>query len=260
MRTAWNPSTYLAFAGYRARPAEDLIAHLALSVPGALFDLGCGPGTLTRKLKDRWPDRAVTGLDSSPEMLAAARETFPGGDIDWQQADIAAWSPPAPPALIFANAALHWVPDHGRVFPRLMKLVAVGGLFAMQMPMTAEATYHACVQRVLDMPRWAERLAEVRSHAHPWPAASYYDLLSPHAATVDIWETHYHHVLADKYAVTAWASGTSLVPYLTALNDAEKADFLADYTDAAGAAYTPRQDGKILFTMQRLFLVATRAE
>jgi trans-aconitate 2-methyltransferase len=259
MRTSWNPATYLEFAAYRARPAADLIAQIDLHIPGAIYDLGCGPGTLTRKLKDRWPERAVTGLDSSPEMLADARKKFPGGDIAWAEADITTWTPATTAALVFSNAALHWVPNHSALFPRLMSIVTPGGLFAMQMPMTADAPYHACVHRLLQKPRWKERLTGIHSHDHPLAARAYYDFVSPLAARVDIWESHYHHVLAGKEAVTAWASGTTLVPYLTVLADGEKQGFLADYTEEAGKAYPPQQDGKVLFTMQRVFLVATRA-
>jgi trans-aconitate 2-methyltransferase len=259
MRTAWSPSTYLEFAAYRARPAEDLIAQIKLNVPGEIFDLGCGPGTLTRKLKDRWPERAVTGLDSSPEMLSDAHKKFPGPDITWRQADISTWVPPAPPAMIFANAALHWVPDHKNLFPALMARVAPGGIFAMQMPMTDGALYHVCTQRVLEKPRWRERLAGVRSHDHPKPAGFYYDAVTALASQVDVWEGHYHHVMRDSRGVTAWASGTTLVPYLTVLTDDEKQAFLEDYTTVATDAYPPQIDGKVIFTMRRLFMVAVRA-
>jgi trans-aconitate 2-methyltransferase len=259
MRTSWNPSTYLEFAAYRARPAEELIAQIDITVPGAIFDLGCGPGTLTRKLKDRWPARPVTGLDSSKEMLTEARKKFPAGDIAWEHADISAWAPPSPPAMIFANAALHWVPDHKNLFPRLMACVAPGGIFAMQMPMTDGALYHVCTQRVLEKPRWRDRLAGVHSHEHPKAADFYYDAVCPTAARIDIWEGHYHHVMRDSQGVTAWASGTTLVPYLTVLTDDEKQAFLEDYTAVVTDAYPPQSDGKVLFTMRRVFMVAVRA-
>ena len=153
VKMSWNPAAYLEFAAYRARPAEDLIARLDVKVPGGIVDLGCGPGNLTAKLKQRWPSRAVTGFDASPEMLAKARASV-AADITWEQGDIAAWLPGAQAALVFANAALHWVPDHAGLFPRLMHALAPGGLLAVQMSMTGEALYHQCLQRVLDAPRW----------------------------------------------------------------------------------------------------------
>lgn len=258
-KTQWNPATYLEFAAYRARPAEDLMARLELRVPGAIYDLGCGPGNLTRKLKDRWPDRAVTGTDSSPEMLAKAEQSFGAADISWRLSDIATWTPEKPPALVFTNAALQWVPDHDMLFPRLMAAVAPGGLFAMQMPVTGEAPYHGCIKQLLARAPWRARLADVQTQqVHAASAQRYYDLVSPLAATVDTWEAYYHHVLKDTAAVTAWVSGTALVPYLTALREDEKAAFLADYTDLALAAYPASKNGKVLFTMRRLFIVAER--
>jgi trans-aconitate 2-methyltransferase len=65
---AWNPATYLAFAGYRSKPVEDLLPRIQLGVAGPIYDLGCGPGNVTAKLKAHWPDRAVIGIDASPAM------------------------------------------------------------------------------------------------------------------------------------------------------------------------------------------------
>ncbi len=255
---SWDPARYLEFADYRARPAEDLMAHLDLTAPGAIIDLGCGPGNLTRKLRQRWPTRGVSGLDSSPEMLMKARADAGAADIMWTAGDIAAWSPAERFALVFANASLHWVPDHPSVFPRLTHALAPGGLLAVQMPMTGEALYHACLQRVLALPHWRVRLEGVRSHDHPLTAAAYYDLLAPFSEDVNIWETNYHHVLADTFAVTAWISGAALVPYLSVLEEAEKTRFMEDYTTVAREAYPPRQDGRVLFQMRRIFMVARR--
>ena len=254
----WNPSTYLEFADYRARPGMDLLSRIDLRVPGQIYDLGCGPGNLTQQVKARWPDRKVTGIDSSPTMLEKARALK--ADIAWQSGDISTWTPETPPALLFANAAFQWVPNHREVFPRLMRSVAPGGVLATQMPLTADAPYHHCLEKLLDTPRWHERLRGVPYHEHAWPAGSYYNLLIPYAKQIDVWETHYHHVLADIHAVTTWVSGTALTTYLAELRAEERQLFLDDYTDIASATYPARLDGKVLFTMRRLFIVAERNE
>lgn len=257
-KSAWDPALYLEFADDRARPADDLMARLNLDVAGGVMDLGCGPGNLTVKLKQRWPTRPVTGLDSSSEMLTKARTSPGAGNITWTPGDISAWSPSERFALVFANAALHWVPDHASIFPRLMHAVAAGGRLAVQMPMTGKALYHDCIRRVLALPHWRDRLAGVRSHDHPLKASAYYDFLAPLSSHVDIWETTYHHVLADKFAVTAWIAGAALVPYLDLLDTNEKARFLGDYTDIAATAYPPHDDGRVLFQMRRIFMIAKR--
>jgi trans-aconitate 2-methyltransferase len=257
MSQAWNPELYLRYAAYRARPADDLLPRIHLNVAGDIYDLGCGPGTLTKRLKDKWPDRRVTGVDSSADMLAAAREKFPHG-IEWRQADIAAWAPTTAPALIFANASLHWVPDHPALIPRLMSALAPGGVLAFQIPESGTQPYHHCIETVIASPRWRERLKGVHPHDDPLRPRAYYDLLAPMAADIDVWETDYHHVLEGDDPVTEWISSTGLGPFLSVLSETEKPAFLADYRVCAQAAYPRQADGKVLFTMRRLFLLAVR--
>jgi trans-aconitate 2-methyltransferase len=151
------------------------------------------------------------------------------------------------------------VPDHEQLFPRLFGGVVPGGLLAVQMPLTATSPYHLGIARVRSMERWHERLAGVEGLYGARPAQFYYDLLAPFAADVDVWETDYHHVLDNLAQVVEWASGTALVPFLTALTEEEKPAFLADYTAALAADYSARPNGKVLFIMRRLFIRATRA-
>lgn len=257
MSKTWNPDLYLRYAAYRARPADDLLPRLSVDVPGDIYDLGCGPGNLTQKLKDRWPDRRIIGVDSSLEMLGKAREKYKTG-YEWREGDIGTWSADAPAALIFTNAALHWLDHHDKLLPHLMKQVAPGGMFAMQVPVSGPQPYHKCIEAVAAMPKWRERFKSVHAHDDLPLAKTCYDLLSPLADGIDVWETDYHHVLEGEHPVTEWISSTGLVPFLSVLSEAEKPDYIADYNACAAKAYPRQKDGKVLFTMHRMFLVATR--
>ena len=70
----WDPGQYLHFADERSRPFFDLLGRVRAEDPGLVADLGCGPGQLTATLADRWPDAEIRGIDSSAEMIEAARK------------------------------------------------------------------------------------------------------------------------------------------------------------------------------------------
>jgi trans-aconitate 2-methyltransferase len=76
---------------------------------------------------------------------------------------------------------------------------------------------------------------------------------------VDIWRTTYQHQLAGgAAAVVEWFKGSALRPFLQAMDDAEKAEFLARYEEKVRPAYPIFEDGTVLLPFPRLFFVARR--
>ena len=120
----WSPTQYLKFEDERTRPARDLLAQVPLGDARRVVDIGCGPGNSTELLVERFPEAEVIGLDSSAEMLAAARKRLPAATF--VEADAATWSPAEPVDLLFANAVFQWVPDHLAVLARLLAALAGG--------------------------------------------------------------------------------------------------------------------------------------
>jgi trans-aconitate 2-methyltransferase len=254
----WAPDVYLAFAGYRARPAADFLPRISIPARGVLYDLGCGPGNVTAKLKAKWPDRDVVGVDSSPAMLDAARAAHAAPGLAFQTGDIARWSPPQSAALVFSNAALHWVGNHETLFPHLISTLMPSGTLAVQMPTGQEAPYQTCIEEVAARPQWRDKLAGAYQQTMPLAPHIYYDLLAPLAEEIDIWHTEYHHVLQGEDPVTAWVAGTALVPYTSLLTQREAQEFTAAYAAAVRPFYPPQADGRTLFIMRRLFILARR--
>ncbi len=251
----WDPALYLKYAGERTRPASDLIAHVVLDAPARIVDLGCGPGNSTELLRRRWPDAAITGVDTSAEMLSAAERRLPG--VRWVEADLARWVPDAPPDLIFANASLHWVRDHVHLLPRLLAQLAGGGVLAFQVPSHRVSPLHRELRRIARLPEWRQALRAADRAMTAGTPAFYYDVLRPHVATLDIWETEYEHVLRDVAAIVEWMRGTGLRPYLEALDsDEQRRKFEAELLSALPARYPPRVDGAVLFPFRRVFVVA----
>lgn len=254
---AWNPDQYLKFSEPRLRPAVDLLARVDLTAPKRVYDLGCGAGNVTRLLAGRWPAASITGIDDSAEMLAQAARAF--REATWLRQSVADWAPAQPADLIFSNAALHWLPQHEQLFPRLQGQLAPGGVLAVQMPRNFAAPSHALIADTVRHGAWRGRLEHL---LRPEPVAGpddYYAMLEPLAASIDIWETEYLQVLQGTDPVKEWTKGTWLKQFLDELAEPERAEFEADYARRLRSAYPPLADGTTLFPFRRLFIVARRA-
>jgi trans-aconitate 2-methyltransferase len=251
----WNPTTYLAFADERTRPAGELLARVPGEAPARVIDLGCGPGNSTGLLRARWPDAQLEGLDSSPDMLEQARKS--GVEADWLLADVASWRANALYDVVFSNATFQWLGDHPVLLPQLIQAVKPGGTFAFQVPHNMDAPSHVLMREIASRGPWAAKLANVREVSVLIPQ-SYHAILKPHAAAVDIWETEYLHVLSGEDAVYHWVSGTGLRPFVQALAAEERDAFIAGYKARLSEAYPRQPDGTTLFPFKRLFAVARR--
>ncbi len=250
----WNPGQYERFRGPRERPGQDLLAGIPPLPPARIVDLGCGTGYLTRQLAARFPDAATVGLDSDAAMLAKAARDASG--VTWELGDIGQWRPDGHPDLIFSNAALHWLPDHTTLFPRLAGYLAPGGVLAVQMPRNFDAPSHRLLLETAAAGPWAATLTGALDHRTVLSPADYWRVLHPVASHVDIWETDYLHALEGDDPVLEWVSGTALLPVTSRLPADQAADFRADYGARLRAAYRPESDGCTLFPFRRLFIVA----
>ena len=255
MTTTWEPRTYLRFRDVRFRAGLDLVAHIPKNNYRTIYDLGCGTGYLTHALSETFPEAAVTGVDSSPEMLAEARRDFP--QISWVHADINDWRPPAAPDLIFSNAALHWLPNHKALFLSLLQMLAPGGALAVQMPRHHDTPSHIELKKLVLRRQWRAKLEPLLLKPLSSPE-TYWRWLSPHAANLDVWETVYLLVLDGAEPVLEFMRGSALRPFLTVLSKADGSKLVSEFARHMAAAYPHEASGKTLYPFRRLFLIAQR--
>jgi trans-aconitate 2-methyltransferase len=253
----WDPNLYLRFADQRARPAADLIAQIKLNRPAAIIDLGCGTGNSTEQLHARWPESEISGLDSSASMLAQARQNH--SNWKWIQSSVESWEPEKTYDLVFSNAALHWVPGHGELFPRLLNAVAGGGAVAVQMPNNFHSPAHQAMKKVAADSRWGGRLDDASERVHIEEISFYYEVLRKAAAAVNFWQTEYLQIVEGPRAVLEWLRSTAMRGYLERLaDDGERKVFEDLCLREFEKAYTPDDQGKVLFPYKRMFLIAYR--
>src|SRR5262245_66527607 len=127
-----NPQTWNA-AGYEknARFVTDLgtpVLQLLAPIPNErILDVGCGDGVLTKKILDAGSH--VVGLDSSPDLCAAARRL--GLEIVEMSASDIAFEKEFD--AVFSNAALHWMKDADRVVRNIARALRPKGRFVAEM-------------------------------------------------------------------------------------------------------------------------------
>ncbi|MGC9668929.1 methyltransferase domain-containing protein [Planosporangium sp. 12N6] len=264
---SWDPAQYERFAAERARPFHDLTARIRTTAPERVVDLGCGPGTVTATLADRWPGAHVYGLDSSPEMIAAAERLTHPGRLEFGLGDIAAWRPdPGSVDVIVSNAALQWVPDHLAALPTWAAALRPGGALAIQVPVSDGMAAADVIHAVVTAPEWTDRLRAAASGTGPRsaspvrPVDEYLDVLAGSGLAVDAWQTTYLHILPGTDPVLEWFAGTGLRPYLDALagDPPAAARFRDEVAWRLREAYPNRGYGTVL-PFPRLFIVASRA-
>lgn len=255
---SWSAKQYVAFEDERTRPARDLLAAIPAVDARSVIDVGCGPGNSTQLLVERFPGAMVRGLDSSGDMIEAARKRLP--QVRFDQADIANWNEAGPFDVIFANAVFQWLPDHATLLPALVDKLAPGGSLAIQMPDNLEQPPHRMMREVAAQGPWADKLAHIAGQRTALDdATNYYQILCGCSARVDVWRTTYHHPLkGGPAAVVEWFKGSGLRPFLDPLNETEKNQYLAQYLEALKPYFPVLADGSVLLPFPRMFIVATR--
>jgi trans-aconitate 2-methyltransferase len=254
----WDPELYQRFGDERSRPFFDLVGRVAAEAPEVVADLGCGPGTLTATLARRWPGAQVRGIDSSAEMIEAARALPADGQrLSFALGDVRDWKPDGRVDVIVSNAVLQWVPEHLDVVARWAGFLPPGGWLAFGVPGNFDQPSHQALRELAGSDRWRPALAGVRFNRQAADPAQYADLLARAGFEVDAWETTYLHVLHGEDPVVDWYRGTGLRPVIAALPPEQTAEFLDDYRARMSQAYPAAPYGT-LFPFRRVFVAAVR--
>jgi trans-aconitate 2-methyltransferase len=243
----WDPAQYHKFQQQRAAPFDDLLRLVTVRERLRAVDLGCGTGELTRRLADALPGSDVTGADSSSEMLARAEKHARAGlkfslrrieEIDGE------WD------LIFSNAALHWVPDHRALFPRLMAMLRPHGQLVVQMPSNWD---HPSQTELRDLGveelgwKWVAPTLGINDYGELlWRAGG---------GAITVEEKLYSHEMPSSDEVAEWMRGTALVPYLERVPVEKQAGFVERYKERLRKHWPA---GPVFFGFRRILIAATK--
>jgi trans-aconitate 2-methyltransferase len=248
----WDPVRYLGFSDERGRAFVELISRIGAESPLTVVDVGCGPGTFTALLAQRWPDAHIIGVDSSPTMVDFATREVPG--VEFVLGDVHTWQPTEPVDVLISNATLQWVPGHLDLLQRFAHAVTPGGWFAFQVPGNFEEPSHTIRRELEALPAYAAHLEYV-AKGNAYDALTYLQVLADIGCTADAWETTYLHTLHGKDPVFDWVASTSALPTLAALPAELREQFESEFKARLSEAYPTRQ-GTVVLPFRRVFVVA----
>ncbi len=254
--TDWNPGLYLKYRNERIQPAVDLVNRITLANPARIIDIGCGPGNSTEILAARWPMAKILGIDNSEAMIRRARDKYPA--IDWRVADASAFNPVEGFDIVFANAVIHWIPNHEKLLSHLFSMTTRNGFLAVQMPMTSEMKIAELIESAFRSAS-PDRRFDIAKFIHYNPAAFYLKAVSSLTGNFHVWTTTYFHIMDSARDIYEMMGSTRMRPYLDQLqSDQEKTQFEKLLTELIEAAFDRLGGGKIVFPFKRLFLLLQR--
>ena len=253
----WNAKQYLQFNKERTLPATDLVNRIERTAPEYILDIGCGPGNSTAELKKRWTEAHVTGIDSSPDMIANASATYP--NMNFKLVDASKDLPTITERydIVFSNACLQWIPDHSRIFPEMMELLNPGGVLAIQIPVNFSEPIHQVIQQVVHKEKWAE-LLQYNRELDFLSEEEYYDLLADITTDFSMWKTIYMHRMPSYDAIMDWYRQTGLRPYLQRLSTEKQAEWEEEVLEGIKQKYPLQKNGEIIFRFPRLFMMGSK--
>lgn len=240
MTDTWNPTQYDRFQSEREQPFFDLMTMIRAAPGMRVVDLGCGTGTLTRKLHARLAARETIGIDRSLRMLERASTTPPPAGLRFESATIeqfvAGLGVSSPESelfdLIFSNAALQWVDDHETLLQRLAAALPSGGQLAFQVPAQHDTVTHVTADEVAQHEPFKTVLGGWRRAQPVLTPETYSRLLYRFGfAHPNVHLIVYPHVLAGPEDVVEWVKGTLLTEYERHLSPEMFGRFVAEYRE-----------------------------
>jgi SAM-dependent methyltransferase len=128
MLQTWNPEFYSRDGAFVHQLAGGVLEWLSAQPGECILDVGCGDGQLTERIAAT--GASVTAIDSSPEMVAAARARGIVAEEGFAE------SLPYPNHVfdaVFSNAVLHWVRGQDEMMAQVHRVLRPNGRFVAEM-------------------------------------------------------------------------------------------------------------------------------
>jgi len=232
---------------------ERLIDELSLAGRERILDLGCGDGRLTARLAERVPQGHVLGIDASQNMIDRACHNHNRANLEFRLMDIRHLDFEDEFDLIFSNATLHWIKDHGRLLAGVHRALRAGGLLRFNFAGQGNCIhFFEVVRRTMTEDPFATAF---QGFEWPWfmPSVSEYERLIGgfDFAELRVWQENADTAFATADALAGWIDQPSLVPFLAHLEGPDRQRFRDIVLDRM-VECTRQADGTFLEAFRRI--------
>jgi trans-aconitate methyltransferase len=258
----WDAPDYARSSPAQKQWARELIQKIHLSGHERVLDIGCGDGTVTSAIAKSVPEGSVLGIDRSRGMIRFAREQFPQDahpNLSFAEGDAQALGFFEEFDVVFSNAALHWVYDHGPVLAGIARALQNGGRMIVQMGGKGNAAQaFSALDALIADPGWGEyfhgfsfRFGFFSSHEYrPW-------LETAGLLPVRVELIPKEMVYPSREGFCGWFR-TTWLPYLERVPEKRRNEFVDAFADRYCALYPPDPDGAVHVKMMRLEIEAKK--
>jgi ubiquinone/menaquinone biosynthesis C-methylase UbiE len=115
------------WAFYVEATTRETLRRLPMTPAARVLDVGCGTGELMRRLRAKYPDAVLAGIDPVAEMLAVARDKLSGNeDLRTGYADALPWSAGAFDVVVSCNM-FHYISHPVEALREMGRVLRPGG-------------------------------------------------------------------------------------------------------------------------------------
>lgn len=258
----WNPEKYHNSSSAQSKWAHELIAKLSLSGDERILDLGCGDGAVTAYIAGLVPKGEITGIDSSPDMIGFAKESYPSSqypNLSFIQKDMQDIGFHEDFHVVFSNAALHWVRDHASLLKKIAQSLVPGGRILVQCGGEGNAKdFFDIAFPMIRKEPWNKYFTDFSTPYNFYSDVEYIGWLKAAGLKpVRVELLHKDMEQAGRDGIISWIHSTWL-PFTERLPDIIKDEFVSTLADTYIKAHPADSRGVIHVRMVRLEVEAVR--
>jgi trans-aconitate methyltransferase len=249
---------YQQASAHQREWGSSLIAELDLKGDERVLDLGCGDGTLTVRIADLVPAGEVVGIDASRGMIEVARRQR-RDNLRFVLMDISDLDFAEESDLIFSNATLHWVKDHGRLLRRVRAALRHNGTLRFNFAGDGNCShFFRVIREVMSREAFSPHFAGFQ---WPWympPVDEYRALVASSGLRgARVWGENADRYFPDAEAMIRWIEQPSLVPFMACVPEAQREPF-REFVVRRMVEDTQQADGRCFETFRRINVSARK--